>query len=135
MIKGSCLCGKVKFEISGEISLMANCHCSMCRKNHGAPYVTYAGVDASQLSWVQGEDLIADYQSSEKVHRGFCRECGSNLPLPGESGGQIFIPAGSLDDDPGVKPQVHIFVASKAPWVEINDDLPQFDAFPPGFDD
>ncbi len=133
MVKGSCLCGGVQYEIDGDVELMANCHCSMCRKHHGAPFVTYVGVNTSQFRWVKGEDLVGDYESSPHLHRGFCRICGSNLPIPIPGVERLFIPAGTLDDDPGARPQAHIFVASKAPWVEITDDLPQFDEYPPGF--
>ena len=82
---------------------------------------------------VEGEELVAAYQSSPGLQRGFCRTCGSNLPVPGTAEESFFVPAGTLDDDPGVRPAAHIFVASKAPWVEITDDLPQFDEYPPGF--
>jgi hypothetical protein len=106
----------------------------MCRKNHGAPFVTYIGINTSQFRWTKGEDLVATYQSSARGRRGFCRVCGSNVPLPVSGEEKLYIAAGTLDDDPGTRLQAHIFVASKAPWVEITDDLPQFDEYPPGFD-
>jgi hypothetical protein len=134
MAKGSCLCGGVGFEIGGELGPMAHCYCSMCRKHHGAPFVTYVGVDSSEFRWLKGEDLVERYQSSPGLQRGFCRTCGSNLPVPDPAEKTLFVPAGTLDDDPGVRPAAHIFVASKARWVEIGDDLPQFDEYPPGFD-
>jgi hypothetical protein len=133
MVKGSCLCGGVRYEIDGEVGPMAHCYCSMCRKQHGAPFVTWVGVNASDFRWVKGEELIARYRSSPGLQRGFCRTCGSNLPLPDPAEQTFFLPAGTLDDDPRARPAAHIFVASKAPWVEINDDLPQFDEYPPGF--
>ena len=134
MVKGSCLCGGAQYEIGGEIKLMANCHCSMCRKHHGAAFATYVGVDTADFRWVKGEDLLVRYQSSPGHTRGFCRVCGSSLPVPDPGATNFFLPAGTLDDDPGVRPAAHIFVASKAPWSEISDDLPQFDEYPPGFD-
>ena len=133
MVKGSCLCGGAQFEIDGEIKLMANCHCSMCRKQHGAAFVTFVGVDTSDFRWVKGEDLLVRFQSSPAHTRGFCRVCGSSLPDPDPAAATFFLPAGTLDDDPGPRPAAHIFVASKAPWFEISDELPQFDEFPPGF--
>ena len=133
MVKGSCLCGGVRYEIDGEIGPMAHCYCSMCRKHHGAAFATYVGVKASDFRWVKGEELVARYRSSPGGHRGFCRTCGSSLPAPDPGAKEFFIPAGTLDDDPGVRPAAHIFVASKAPWVEIGDELPQFDEYPPGF--
>ena len=135
MLKGSCLCGGVSYQVDGEIGPMAHCHCSMCRKHHGASFVTFVGVERSGFRWVKGEELVARYQSSPGHERGFCRTCGSNLPVPWAPGAEkLYIPAGTLDDDPGVRPAVHIFVASKAPWVEISDELPQFDEYPSGFD-
>jgi hypothetical protein len=135
MLKGSCLCGGVGYQVDGEIGPMAHCHCSMCRKHHGASFATFVGVERSRFRWVKGEELVARYQSSPGHERSFCRTCGSNLPVPWSSGAQtLYIPAGTLDDDPGVRPAVHIFVASKAPWVEISDELPQFDEYPSGFD-
>jgi hypothetical protein len=133
MVKGSCLCGGVTYQVDGDAELMAHCYCSMCRKCHGAPFVTYIGVTTSRFRWVKGQDLIAEYESSPGNHRGFCRICGSALAprVPAEP--LFFLPAGTLDDDPGTRPQAHIFVGSKAPWVDIEDDLPQFSEFPPGF--
>jgi hypothetical protein len=133
MLKGSCLCGGVCYEVDGEIGPMANCYCSMCRKHHGAPFATFVGVKPSNFRWLSGEDLVARYRSSPAGERAFCRTCGSSLPLPDPGEAIAFLPAGTLDDDPGVRPAAHIFVGSKAPWVEIRDDLPQFDEYPPGF--
>jgi hypothetical protein len=133
MVKGSCLCGGARYEIDGGIELMAHCYCSICRKHHGAPFVTFVGVNSSDFRWVKGQDLVVTYESSPGTQRAFCRVCGSSLPPPVLHGPTSFLPAGTLDDDPGARPQAHVFVASKAPWVEIHDDLPQFDEFPPGF--
>jgi hypothetical protein len=105
----------------------------MCRKYHGAAFGTYVGVKAADFRWLKGEELVTSYESSPGGQRGFCRTCGSNLPVLEPGAKEFFIPAGTLDDDPGVRPAVHIFVASKAPWVEIDDELPQFDEYPPGF--
>lgn len=133
MVKGSCLCGGAQYEIDGEVKLMAHCHCSMCRKHHGAAFATYIGVNTSDFRWVKGEDLLVRYQSSPGHTRGFCRVCGSTLPVPDPGATDFYLPAGTLDGDPGPRPAAHIFVASKAPWFEISDELPQFDEYPPGF--
>ncbi len=133
MVKGSCLCGGAQFVIVGEITVMANCLCYMWRIHHGAAFVNFVGVDTADFRWVKGEDLLVRYQSSPGHTRGFCRVCGSSLPDPDPAATPFFLPAGTLDDDPGLQPAAHIFVASKAPWVEIHDELPQFDEYPPGF--
>ena len=61
----------------------------------------------------------------------FCSRCGS-IVTGDPVEGRIFMPAGCLDDDPGTRPLAHLFVASKAPWHEITDALPQIDEYPPG---
>jgi hypothetical protein len=92
MLRGSCLCGGVRYEISGALSKALNCHCSMCRKAHGAAF-----------------------RSRARVLSRFDRD-------PAQYG----LPLGALDDDPGIKPKIHVFVAYKAPWFDITDDLQQF---------
>ncbi len=131
MAKGSCLCGAVKWRADEPLQDMTHCHCSMCRKAHGAAFATYAGTDASGFEWLAGEDEVTWFESSPGFRRGFCRHCGSVAPTPG-SEGKWYVPAGCLDDDPGTRPDAHIFFASKAPWHVVNDDLPRFDAYPPG---
>ncbi|RMD81040.1 MAG: GFA family protein [Candidatus Dadabacteria bacterium] len=132
MVKGSCLCGAVVYGLEGELGPMADCHCSMCRKHHGATAVTYVGVRTANFRWLAGQDKVATYQSSPRVRRGFCKICGSSLPVPDENEEMTLVPAGTLDDDPGVRRMAHIFVASRAPWDEITDGLPCFDEYPPG---
>jgi len=126
MIRGSCLCGEVRFEISGALSGASHCHCSMCRKAHGAAFGTYAAARAADFRIVSGEDRIVRYRSSAGIVRTFCARCGSTLQWLRESKPEIVdIALGVLDDDPGVRPASHIYVASKAPWHEITDRLPQ----------
>jgi hypothetical protein len=131
-LAGSCLCGRVRFEISGPLETPANCHCSMCRKWHGSAFATAAEVVQGGLHFITGEKLVARYESSPGVQRCFCNKCGSSLMSVSKdaSGSRTFVYLGSLEGDPGVLPASHLFVGSKAPWFEINDALPQFDAFP-----
>jgi hypothetical protein len=128
-INGSCLCGGVRFHID-SIGAMVNCHCSMCRKAHGAAFATFARVPLEHCHLTSGDDLIASYRSSENVVRHFCSACGSPLPYR-LSADAVDIPAGLFDDDPGARPRLHIFTASRAPWWETTDDLPQFEGWPP----
>jgi len=131
MLYGSCLCGGVKYEISGELSGALNCHCSMCRKAHGTAFRSRASVNASDFKWLQGEELVTYFESSLGNHRGFCRVCGSPLLSRFDQNPSVFgLPLGALDDDPQVKPMLHAFVASKAPWHDITDNLPQFQELP-----
>jgi hypothetical protein len=132
MVRSSCLCGDVGWEIDGPLELMSHCHCSRCRKAHGVAFATYAAVPESALR-LAGRENITRWESSPGFDRCFCRRCGSVVPSD-PIDGRFFVPAGNLHDDPGVRPLAHIFVGSKAPWWEIRDDLPQFEAYPEGFD-
>ena len=131
MTTGSCLCGTVRFEITGPARWMTHCHCSMCRKHHGSLFGTTVGVDRANFRWLQGEEAIVRYRSSDAFQRPFCKHCGSKLP--DVTGSIAICPAGLLADDLNEKPRAHIFVASKSPMCEIADDLRQFDEYPPGY--
>jgi len=130
-MQSSCLCGGITWEIDGPLDRMSHCHCSRCRKAHGAAFATYAMAPAAAFRLRGGP--IGRWESSPGFFRGFCARCGSVVPGdPFE--GTVFLPAGNLDGDPGVRPQAHIFAASKAGWYDIPDALPRFDAYPPGID-
>ena len=128
---GSCLCGAVRYEITGSFKLIGHCHCSICRKSHGAAFATWGMIDPSQFRWTAGESLLRGYESSPGALRCFCSRCGSPLVCThhGEVGEVVL---GTLDSDPGARPSEHIFVDSKAPWHEITDALPQHADWPPG---
>ncbi|HMN46859.1 MAG TPA: GFA family protein [Povalibacter sp.] len=131
MTTGTCLCGTVRYEVTGPCQWMTHCHCSMCRKHSGSLFGTTLGVPEQNFRWLQGEDAIVHYRSSPSFQRPFCRECGS--PVPDIAGGMAICPAGGLADDLDAKPQAHIFVASKSPMHELTDDLRQFEEYPPGY--
>jgi hypothetical protein len=131
MTTGSCLCGAVRFEVSGPYKWMTHCHCSMCRKHHGSLYGTTLGVDKQNFRWLQGESDVVHYRSSAAFERPFCRRCGS--VAPDTSGETVIVPAGALADDLAMKPRAHIFVKSKSPLHDISDTLRQFDEYPEGF--
>lgn len=129
-IRGGCLCGKVRYQIAGRLLAASNCYCSMCRRQHGAAFATYAHLGPGDFEWVAGEDLVKVYEPSPEGGWCFCSECGSSLA--GTFDGKITsITLGSVEGDPGIKPEAHIFVGSRAEWHEINDVLPQFDEWPP----
>ncbi|MFY3436296.1 GFA family protein [Achromobacter sp. SLBN-14] len=126
MIKGSCLCGRVAYEINGTLTDALNCHCVMCRKTHGAAFRSRATVQSKDFAWTQGEDHVTWYASSPGNYRGFCEACGTPLLSRFDQTPDVYgLPLGPLDDDPGVKPEAHYHVASKAPWYDITDALPQ----------
>lgn len=128
----SCLCGAVSWDVEGPFELMHHCHCGICRKAHGAAFATVVAVPADRLQ-LRGAEAISAWESSPGFSRRFCRRCGSALPGAAMDG-RVFVPCGNLDGDPGVPILAHIFTASKAPWYEIADAIPRFDAYPPGFD-
>lgn len=128
MIRGSCLCNSVRWDVDGPLGHMSHCHCSICRKAHGAPFATYVSTAAGNYRLLAGADEIRQHQCSPRLTRAFCATCGSVVPML--VGSRAVIPAGCLDDDPGIRPAMHIFTASKAAWHPINDDLPQHDAYP-----
>ena len=132
MLKGSCLCGSISYEINGPLDEVRDCHCSMCRKAHGAAFRSRATFRSPDFRWTAGENLVTWYQSSPGTQRGFCSHCGSPLLSRFDESPEVCgLPLGCLDTDPGVKPAMHIFVGSKAPWFEITDSLPRYEAGPP----
>ena len=133
MIKGSCACGGIKFEID-EVLALTTCHCSICRKLSGSAFGTYAHVSKRKFRFVSGEDLITHYESTPGSMRGFCKVCGSSAPGQAPYLPTVSIAAGLLDDDPGVRLMLHVFVSSKAPWWEITDNLPQHEKWVPGYE-
>src|SRR5215207_9598657 len=133
MVTGSCLCGSVRYEVDGPFDMMAHCHCSMCRKHHGSMFATFLSAPLSGFRWSAGEEEVAIYRSSEQGHRPFCRRCGSAVPMLMPALGIVFLFAGNLDGDPGLRPQMHIFAASRADGHSITDGLLQHAAYPPQF--
>ena len=131
MLLGSCLCGGIQFEINGKLYEPINCHCSMCRKAQGAAFRSRARVRSGDFRWIAGERLLTFFESSPGNHRGFCRVCGSPILSKFDADMSVLsLPLGALDDDPGIRPQMHVYVANKAPWFTISDDLPQFAELP-----
>ncbi len=130
MVRGSCLCGEVRFE-ADSIAMMMHCHCSQCRKIRGAAFGTYAHARPEQFRFTQGEDLVRTFRTRRATWSS-CMQCGGAAPATEGRTESIPIPAGTLDDDPGVRPALHIWTGSKAPWWEIQDDLPRFEAWVPG---
>ena len=106
-----------------------------CRKVTGSAFFAGLYVRVEDFRLVAGQELITTYEApilrAPPAYRvSFCSRCGSPVPNPGRNDralGVLEIPAGLLDDDPGMKPDKHIFIELKSPWFEITDDLPQYD--------
>ena len=133
MIRGSCLCGAVRFEID-KVRALTHCHCANCRKLTGAAFATYAHVDADAFRFVAGEDKTVGYESAPGRFRDRSKTCGCLTPGKASYLPTVSIPAGLLDDDPQVRPRLHVFTSSRAPWWTIQDDLPQHDKWVPGYE-
>ena len=133
MLTGSCLCGDIAFEVAGPIDQIGHCHCSMCRKFHGAAFATFGIAAPEDFRWRQGEEKVSHYKSSTHGWRNFCPRCGSGVPACPPDGPFALIPLGNVAEDPGTRPTLHFFVGSKAPWHTIVDDLPRHPEYPPEF--
>lgn len=94
---GKCLCGVVRYRIDAPIDELTHCHCSMCRKAHGAAFASYASVPLEAFHLTSGKDQLGVYHSSEHVTRTFCIRCGSNLQFVDNHEHELGIAVGTLD--------------------------------------
>jgi len=128
---GRCLCGRVRYELAGELGPLVNCHCQFCRRAHGAAFVTVTWVRRADLRFTAGADLLREYRSENVGVRTFCAHCGTRFYNQAHSTPDfVALIVGSLDADPTTPPALHVNVESKAAWYEILDGRPQFDALP-----
>ena len=123
MHKGSCLCGAVSFEVTGNLPPPNACHCSQCRKQSGH-YWASTDVPRSAVT-LRGAEKVTWFHSSEKVRRGFCATCGSFLFWDPIHGDTLAIAMGAFDRPTDTKLRLHIFVADKGDYYELADGLPQ----------
>ena len=131
MLKGSCLCNSIQYEIHGELGPTMMCHCSKCRKANGSAYAVNAAVKTDEFHFVKGKELVSEFESSPGVFRTFCKQCGSPLYSRRPSQPELLrLRIGTLDTPVEVKPIAHIFVGSKASWDEIHGDIPQYEERP-----
>lgn len=128
MLNGRCLCGGVRYTIKRPPRVMYHCHCSICRRSTGASFATAAIASLSDFSVTAGQDLVANFESSKGIRRHFCSRCSSPLyALAERAPRDLWLSCGTLDGDPQVQPLFHRNVGDRAPWVEIADDLEQFE--------
>jgi len=119
MIRGSCLCGAVRFEITGKTTDIGMCHCSKCRKVSGVASNATLVVGREHLRFVSGEEHVTRFALPDGWGVWRCATCGSPVPTAHQAGGAYYVPAGLLEGDPGLRVAGHIWVDSKAPWDEI----------------
>lgn len=130
-LRGGCLCGRVRYEITQPPRLMYHCHCKTCRAASGASFVTNLIVPAEGLRFIAGEDSLRSHESSPGKHRHFCGACGSPVYSRAKAtADMVSVRCGTLDDDPGIRPSMHAFTGSRAPWTLFCDDLPKHEQAP-----
>lgn len=128
-IAGGCFCGKVRYQIAAALKNARSCHCSRCRKAFSGAGSAYAEIEPGALIWIQGESSLVTYESAPGWGLRFCGTCGTTLC--GVHRNEVHgVTLGSVDGDPGVQIEMHIFVGSRAPWDHIGGSAPQFDLGP-----
>jgi hypothetical protein len=129
---GSCICGSVKYEITGEFRALYHCHCTRCRKASGTGHASNVILAPDAAEWTEGEELLGRYKvpDAERFGTVFCRNCGSPLPRVALERNIAVIPAGSLDSSPDIEPTGRIFYGSKAVWSCDATELPAWDEYP-----
>ncbi|MDV5170573.1 GFA family protein [Photobacterium rosenbergii] len=129
--RGSCLCGEVKYELSGDFQSFFLCHCTRCQKDTGSAHAANLFAKANTLTWLQGENDVRTYQHLNSMHaKSFCQKCGSALPTIAESIDSVVVPAGSLDTPISMKPTAKIFVSRCANWTKNLDNVPNYEELP-----
>ncbi len=131
-LKGSCLCGAVRYEVARLDMPISHCHCATCRKAHAASFATTAGVMRDHLRWLSGEEKLTAYESSPGKLRRFCSICGTHIVAERSGQAHVILRVATLDDDPGVRPVMHIWTSHEAPWLSEDDSLPRYPEWPPG---
>jgi hypothetical protein len=130
MLEGGCFCGAIRYRVRGALVAPRSCHCSRCRKAFSGAASAYAEVRSDALEWVSGRSLLTLYLNAQGWGLGFCSVCGSTLC--GMHGDRVHgVTLGTVDGDPGVVIERHIFVGSRAPWDVIGGDAPQYEEHPP----
>lgn len=127
---GSCLCGKVTLEVVDQFQFLGYCHCRECRKWSGSAFSAGGMVDFADLHIIDGQELIRHYPKTLETDLGFCSNCGSSLYSRKNSRGKYVVRLGILDDTPTQRPQAHIFTAERAPWHDMDADLPAYETRP-----
>ena len=131
-LKGSCLCGSVRYEISGELLRFYHCHCQRCRKTTSTGHATNLMVKTESFNWIHGAELLKRYKvpDAERFYTHFCSQCGSGMPRDVPEIGAFVIPAGTVDSDIPMQPQARIFWDSRSEWSCDGSELPVYSKYP-----
>ena len=132
MYQGSCLCGAVQVSITGAITDIIHCHCSLCRKSSGTAYATNGFVQTADFTVIKGTEKINSFEMKPGKKRHFCKVCASPIFSSNEQDkSRIRIRLGLLDSDITERPISHNFVTSKASWEDLDAKLPRYEAHEP----
>ena len=126
--RGGCLCGDVRFTVDWPSKWVAHCHCSMCRRAHGAAFVTWVGVETRHFSLHDSDAALRWYASSPGAERGFCARCGSSMLFRSERWpGEMHVVVANLDAGADRAPMAHVFWDTHVEWADVdpNDGLPR----------
>jgi len=122
MIEGGCFCGSIRYEIDDGEYIVANCHCSMCRRTSAAPFVTWMVAPTVAFRYLSGEPEVL--QSSEKGTRYFCSKCGTPIACVNTDHPEhIDVTTGSLDAPGDYAPTVAVFEDTKLPWLSVTESV------------
>jgi hypothetical protein len=130
IMKGSCLCGTIVYEVERLDMPILHCHCTTCRKAHAAAFTSTAGVNREHFRWLQGEDKISAYESSPGKHRYFCSVCGSHLVASRATHAHVVLRVATLDEDPGKIPEGHFWTSQDVPWLQDSETVPSYLTIP-----
>lgn len=126
-IDGRCLCGGIRFRVTGDPVWVGHCHCESCRRNTGSAVATFLGFRPSQVAYLMGQRRF--YESSPGVRRGFCGDCGTPLSYEADKfPNEIHLYLSTLDEPEKFPAQFHVFYAERVRWFEIADDLPRHES-------
>ncbi|MCK0163299.1 GFA family protein [Marinobacter sp. S6332] len=117
-LKGSCLCGEISYEVDSVDMPIVHCHCKTCRKAHAAPFASTAGIKRENFRWLKGAGSMSTFESSSGKLRHFCKHCGSHLVAERPVQPHVIIRVATLDDDPELRPEAHIWASHHEPWLE-----------------
>jgi hypothetical protein len=131
LASGQCLCGVVKFRISGQFESFFLCHCGRCRKDSGSAHSANLFSTMAKIDWLSGKEYIKLFELSGSQHvKCFCATCGSALPFSQANDGVLVVPAGSIDSPINMRPNAHICFSNRANWDNDLASLETIDGLP-----
>ncbi|QEQ96532.1 GFA family protein [Neptunomonas concharum] len=129
-MKGSCLCRAIEYEVDSLDMPIIFCHCKTCQKAHAAPFAPTAGVLRAHFRWLRGKDKLSSFESSPGKIRHFCSVCGTQLVAERPAQPHVILRVATLDDDPEVKPEAHIWTKHDVEWLE-DEGIPSYEEWQP----